>query len=241
MKQSQNYLFTILSNLSYLPPIIYLINARMYANALNLCFVFVFSLLYHICDYGNCVAPFTILETLDWYFSFSAVFLIGAYFIDMRSHRIKLALYVLIPSYVMLFLVFDTTHQYSFYAMSSIFVFLAIIHLIINILRNFNIAKRLKLPPFIINLIGSRKHTIHLMRAIFFIIGICLFIPAVVFLYDTSIYWLYHGLWHMLSGLCQIPLYSLYDHKTLISKILFIKNQKIISSSAIPSKYQQSS
>ena len=231
----QHGIWLVISSAVYLVPFLYLLNARLYINAFSNFFVFVFSSLHHLCDIGYCIVNHDSLEIMDYFFAYFSMGLILIYFIDVKSEKITVGLQTTYIAVVMFISVVNRLDIYLYLAVYSILFLMSTYHFIINYL-NF-LKKEQSLWKCLDNkctgyLFSHRKYEIHPAKFIFFDIGLFLCMTALLFFYFASyMFWLLHSIWHIFSGLCQIPLYSFYDNRPLYQ--CFKKRRRLISLKSI--------
>lgn len=225
-------LFPVLSNIAYLPTFLYLLNARQYFDAVNILFVFIFSMFYHTCDMTPCIATpiYQTYKFLDYFFAYLMVSLVITYFINIKSEKVKAAFKMIAVGITLLLTILDEADEYNYIIFDSVLLIFALSYFFINILNYLSKFKKClhmfnhKLCGFIFS---NRKYDFHPVRLIFLFIGMILFIIAFIFLSVIKIdYWLFHSLWHIFGAFAIIFIYSLYDNSSLITKCCFIKKRK---------------
>ncbi len=231
--QDPKEILTVISNIFYLLPSILLFLSGLYAESTIYFNITIWSSLYHLCfNYNTCIVKNKfVLQFMDFYFSYSGIAIVIVYYIDIYPRKYK----IILQSFVLTLILFLTSIDYfniqNYIIGYSILVFFAAVYLFIysikfikeyfiNRSRNICCNKIFKSKFFnnkIINFfLNNRQSPFHIINIVFIIIGIIMFITG--FVINTVFnkkedYWIVHSVWHMLTGLGALFLFTIFDSK----------------------------
>jgi hypothetical protein len=221
-------IWTVLSNMAFLFPAVYLFITNLYVEAFVYFNVTIWSSLYHLCyNCGYCiVADREILQFMDFFSSYLGVAIILIYFIDVYPRKYKVILQCFGAIIVLFLANVDYFRVTNFIITLSLFIPVGIIHFSIYLLkwlRDNNYLKKMfqsclcsnPIVTFIYNNRHSPFHPLDLISWLFgtiiFVIGFALnsFVP--------NPYWVTHSIWHVTSGIGTMFIFTLYNKNNCLS------------------------
>lgn len=220
-------IWTVLSNIPFLITALYLFTANLYVESFTYVNITLWSGLYHLCY--NCeiciLKDRSILQFMDFFSSYLCIGILVVYFVDINPRKYKVILQCIIAIILLLLTCIDYFNIFSYVAVLVTFIPIGVIYFLIYLfkwLKEKGCFKNTKLcNNKVINWIYSRRTSpFHPIDIIIWIIGVLLFSSAyLIQVYIKDVYWITHSIWHLLSSVSALLIYTVYNKKNLLVKL----------------------
>lgn len=236
-------IWTVISNLAFMFPAIYLLISNLYVEAFVYFNITIWSSLYHLCySCGYCIIGKTnVLQFMDFFSAYLCVAIIIIYFIDIYPRKYKVILQC-IGAIIVLFLAnIDYFETANFVITLSLFIPFGMIHFGIYLLKWFRDNKYFKKlfkscfcsNKFMTFIFNNRHAPFHPFDILSWLIGTVIFTVGFVLpSFVRNPYWVIHSIWHVTSGIGAMFIFTLYNKQNILTT-LFKKIKKSFESKNI--------
>lgn len=223
---SEQNIWLVLSNITYLIPAVYLFMTHLFVESFTYFNITFWSSIYHLCfDMQQCIVKNrAALQFMDFFSAYLCIGIIVVYFIDIKPRKYKLILQCLIAIILLFITCLDYFDSTIYIVVLVIFIPAGILYFTIYFFRWLKLKGCFKnswicnnkLINFIYNNRTSPFNPWDIFLGLFGIILFVISYTIQIFVTDKDKYWITHSIWHALSGISALFIYTVYNKRNIL-------------------------